>query len=121
MEEDVPGEDDALVGQVDDGVAGRVGRAHLEQRDGAAADLQVELALERPGGHGERDVLEGERGEDPLHELAGGAERVRRTQHGRHGGRRQLQHLLGAAGGGDDLRVRPGARCRSSGRRWHAC
>ena len=94
-----------LVGQMDHGVAGRVGRPHLEQRDRAAADLQVELVLEGPGGHHERDVLEGERGEDPLDELAGGAQRVRRTHHGGHGGRRQLQHLLGAAGRCDDLRT----------------
>ncbi len=105
VEEDVPREDDACIGQMDDGVAGRMGRAHLEQRDRAAADLQVESVLERAGGHGERDVLEGERGEDPLHELAGRPERVGRAQHGCHGGRRQVQHLLGTACRGDDLCV----------------
>ena len=120
VEEDVPGEDDALVGQVDDGVARRVGRADLEQRTGAA-DVQVELVLEGPGGQGRAGCPRRRTGEDPLHELAGGAERSAERSMAAIVGGWELQHLLGAAGRRDDLRVTPGARCRSSGRRWRGC
>src|SRR3954453_15174752 len=63
-EQDVAGEHDVRVGDVDDRVAVGVRGADLDEPHRPLADAQLELALERLGRRAQLDALEPERAED---------------------------------------------------------
>ena len=64
VEEDVAGEDDAILGEVGDDITRRVRRAHLEKGHRPVAHREVELSLEGRSGQDQGTLLEGERSED---------------------------------------------------------
>ena len=57
-EQDVAGVDGARIGNVNDDVAARVGRADFDQFDGATGDVEIEATLERASRQFQFDSLE---------------------------------------------------------------
>ena len=85
-------------------VAGGVRRTDLDQLDLAAADVDVEPAVERAGRQLELDAVEVELAEEAAEQLADFARRlVQRRQHRRW----DIGHLVGRRRRGDDLGGRP--------------
>ncbi len=106
-EQDVTGVDRGAVGNVDDRVAGGVGRADLDQLDAAAAHVEIETALEHSRRWHEFDALEAELAEERPEQVADLAGRlIQRSQHRRG----NVGHLLGRRDGGDDLHPGPTPR-----------
>ena len=105
-EQDVAGEHDARVRDVDDRVAVGVRGSDLDQVDGPVADREVEPALERRAGRAQLDALEGEGPEDAA-DVGGelGTEVVGVLEHVHELRRRGLE-----LGGGARRRVDLGAR-----------